>query len=73
MKQEAPVPQLERNPCSPQLQKAHVQQQRPSAAKNKSVKFKKLKKRKLSMIDADTFLDSLCLCFSIVSQLSILM
>ena len=39
MKQEGPAPQLETSPCSPQLQKAHVQQQRPGAAKNKSVKF----------------------------------
>ena len=38
------VPQLESSPCSPQLEKAHTQQQRPSAAKNN--RFKKKKKRK---------------------------
>ena len=31
---------LESNSCSPQLEKAHTKQQRPSAAKNKSVKLK---------------------------------
>ena len=32
---EDPTLQLERNPPSSQLEKAHVQQRRPSAAKNK--------------------------------------
>ena len=32
---EAHAPQLKSSPCSPQLEKAHRQQQRPSTAKNK--------------------------------------
>ena len=34
---EACTLQLERNPCSPQLETAHTQQERASAAKNDSV------------------------------------
>ena len=40
-KGEAPAPQLESSPCSPQPEKAHTQQQRPSTAKNKHVNTKK--------------------------------
>ena len=32
---DAHAPQLESNPCSPQLEKAHVWQQRPNSAKHK--------------------------------------
>ena len=39
---EAWAPQLERSPYLPQLKKAHVQQQRPSAAKNNKQNIKKL-------------------------------
>ena len=38
--------QLESSPCSPQLENTCVQQGRPSAAKNKQIKIKGLKKKK---------------------------
>ena len=40
-KWEAPAPQLESSPCSPQLEKARTQQQRPRTAKNKHINTKK--------------------------------
>ena len=40
---EAPRSQLESSPCSVQLEKAHTQQWRPRAAKNKINNFKKQK------------------------------
>ena len=37
---EACAPRLESSPCLPQLEKAHMQQQRPSTAKNNQTNFK---------------------------------
>ena len=34
------------SPCSPQLEKAHTQQQRPNAAKKIKIKLKKQKTKK---------------------------
>ena len=41
----SPLTVRKSNPCSPQLEEAHVQQQRPNAAKNKKINKFILKKR----------------------------
>ena len=46
-KWEALTPQLESGPHSQQPEKAHVQQQRPSSAKNKWTYFLKKRERKI--------------------------
>ena len=37
----SPLTVMKSSPRSPQLEKAHAQQQRPNAAKNLKIKFKK--------------------------------
>ena len=62
-KREASTPQPESNSCSPQLEKARVQQRRPSVAKNKNVNnsFKRRKKKKKK--EEDTSRQSPCVCY----------
>ena len=53
---EACAPKLENRPCFLQLEKAHIQQQRPSATKNKQIKSRgKKKKLALLWLRVDTY------------------